>query len=264
MNESFDDGAFLFGSRNRNVVLETLCADRMDRKELQRTTGVRRVTLGRILDNLEQRGWIEHLGTDYEATSLGASVNSSVHDFLDAIETAQRFQEIATWLPDGLLELGIDHFDDVDIAIPTPSDPQAPIRLAVRQVREAETVRILTHAFAPGVVDAFYERVLAGDQTLEAVIVGDVLEIIAADPDLRPKMHELLSTDRARLYRPTEPVPYILAIVDDRVGVGVDDEAGRPQAVMDTGDAIVHEWATDLFERYRRGSKVVSPRMFTS
>ena len=264
MADSFTDAAFLTASYNRGLVLDELCNRTLNRQELQRSTGVRRVTLGRILQDLESRGWIERSNGTFEATSLGKSVNDAFHDFLDAIDTARRFQEIACWLPDGLLELGIDRFHDAEVAIPTPSDPQAPMRLAVRQVREAETVRILTHAFAPGVIDALHERGLTGEQTVDAVIVGEVLDIFAADPELGPKVHELLSTDGARFYCPTEPVPHILAIVDDRVGIGVDDEQGRPHAVLDVGDEIVHEWAVDLYERYRLGSKPVSADMFTA
>ena len=263
MADSFTDAAFLTASYNRGLVLDELCNRTVNRQELQRSTGVRRVTLGRILRDLESRGWIERSNGTFEATSLGRSVNVAFHEFLDTIETAHRFQALAHLLPEGLLELGIERFRDAEIAIPTSSDPQAPIRLAVRQVREAETVRILTHAFAPGVIDALHDGVLAGEQTVEAVMTGAVLDIFAADPELREKVHAILSTDRARFYRPNEPIPYILAIMDDSVGVGVDDEQGRPHAVLDIGDEVVHEWAVELFERYRLSSKAVSATTFT-
>lgn len=264
MPDSFTDAAFLTASYNRGLVLDELCNRTLNRQELQRSTGIRRVTLGRILHDLEERGWIERSDTEYGATSLGTSVNGAFHEFLDTIGTAHRFQALAHLLPEGLLELGIERIHDAEIAIPTSSDPQAPIRLAVRQVREAETVRILTHAFAPGVIDVLYDGVLAGEQTVEAVLAGEVLDIFAADPELREKVHAILSTDRARFYRSPEPIPYIFAVVDDGVGIGVDDEQGRPHAVIDVRDEVVHEWAIELFERYRLSSKAVSATTFTA
>lgn len=70
MGTPLDDVEYLARSANRVRVLETLAKGPHDRTDLQEKTGAARATLGRILGEFEERGWIRRDGAEYELMPL--------------------------------------------------------------------------------------------------------------------------------------------------------------------------------------------------
>ena len=58
MTTALDDVDFLTRSEHRVTVLETLADEPHEYTELKDLTGVSRVTLGRLLAQFEEKGWI--------------------------------------------------------------------------------------------------------------------------------------------------------------------------------------------------------------
>ena len=63
---------FLARSHNRVRVLDALTDGPLGRYELEDATGVARATLGRILDDFAERGWVTEADRTYRHTQLGA------------------------------------------------------------------------------------------------------------------------------------------------------------------------------------------------
>ena len=70
-------------------------------------TGVTRTTLGRILDDFEERGWMLETDREYETTQHRAHVSRVFTDLLDSFEPVPALNELIQWFP----EEGFDIFD---------------------------------------------------------------------------------------------------------------------------------------------------------
>lgn len=253
-----------FGSTPvRLVMLERLTAGPEARADLLDTTDVSRITLWRLLGDLEERGWIRETGDGYEATAAGRLVVDRITTTVDAIEAIAELGDLLEWLPLAEISFDVERLADADVVRPTKSDPQAPMRVATRQMEDATTVRILTHGYSPWVVETLHDRVVAGETTVSMVVSPDVLEAFAANAPIRDQLGEMIEAGGQELYRYGGPVPHIFAILDRaRVGMGVDDDEGRPQAVFDIVDDEILDWAERTHERYREEATPVDPGRF--
>ncbi|MFB6106278.1 MAG: helix-turn-helix transcriptional regulator [Halobacteriaceae archaeon] len=254
MSDAFDVFSFFGGSPNRLRVLRAVRDEPATRRTLQAVTGVNRVTLGRTLAALESRGWIRRAGDGYAATATGRVVAGALEGFLDTVETAARLDGLLRWLPLDEMDFDLARLADATVVSPRRSDPQATLRRAHETARAATDLAMLTHAFTPAIVDAVHQRVTAGDQTVEMVVTADALDVLAADPDLRAKMAALLDADGAAVYRFDGDVPHVLAVADETVSIGVDDDQGRAQGLLETDDPAVRDWAQATVARYREAA----------
>jgi len=256
--------AFLGGTPTRLAALKALCTGPITKTALKNQLDTSRITLWRTLSEFEERGWIMESDAGYEATAAGRIVVDRISALRTAMATVEDLADLLDWLPLEEMDFGIEHLAGAKVARPTPSDPQRPMRVATRQVEQAARFKILSHAFSPWVVDVVYDRVMAGDQSGEMITSADVLEAFVADPPIRAQLRDLIETDNFEYFQYSGSVPHILVLLDDhRVGMGVDDDVGRPQAVFDIEDEVVREWAERTYERYRSTATPVTPERFT-
>lgn len=263
-DRSRDVLSFFGSSPTRLTTLEALCDGAVPRSELQELTGTSRITIWRLLSDLEDRGWVRETDGGLVATAAGRLVVERIRSTQEALSTIEALDDLLDWLPLDEMEFPIECLSDVEVVRPTTSDPQGPMRLASRQIEEASTIRILTHGFSPWVIDIMHERGTAGEQTGEIVTSTAVLKAFLEDPTLRSQLRELIEAGRLDYYRYEGSVPHILAILDDeRVGMGVDDDAGRPRAALDIEDDIVLAWATRTFEQYKSDAPLLEAARFS-
>jgi len=257
MDEALEAAEFLARSENRVAALFELRDRAQTRAELREKTGMSQVTIGRVLEALEDRRWIEADGEAYRTTAVGDMVAESLDGFLDALAAAETLGDIARWLPTEEYDFGLDRLADADVIRPGPTDPNVTLRTAAEQVAESDHVQILTHAFSTMVTDVIHERVTAGEMTAECVFSPAVYEALERAGGVNDEFLALIDADGATFYRYDGEVPHVLAVLDDGVGIGVDDEEGLPRAVLDVSDPVVREWAVETFERYRADAVLV-------
>ena len=260
MGQPLTTAQFLAGSASRVETLEALVEAPSTLAELEAVAGTSRTTLWRTLTEFERRGWADRTDDGYEATPVGAFVAETFARFLAGLDAADELGELIQWLPLAEMDFDLARLADAEVAVPTPNDPQAPMRLSLEQTAGARRVRILTHAVAPAIVEALHDGVQAGEQVLEGVVTQGAIDTITADPGMMAKFEELLDADGTTIYRYDGEIPHILAILDDeRVGLGVDDDQGRPRAVLDVADRLVLKWAEETFEGYRADATRLDP-----
>ena len=257
--------AYLGNSRTRLSILEALVQeDELSRSELMATVETSRTTLWRLVKDFEERGWVREIDEGYSATSAGRLVLDRVHSLQATARAVEELGDLLQCLELEAMDFPIEQLADAKVVRPTTADPQGPMRLAVRQIREATDIDILSRAYSPRVVEAIYEPVLAGEQTITMVLTDGVLEAFNSDDEIRRRVREMVGTDYLRLYRAAEPITFIFAILDgERIGMGIDDHEGRPQAVLDIEDPEVVDWAIRTHERYRSGASPVGPERFS-
>lgn len=263
-DRSSDMLSFFGGSPIRLQTLRRLSAEPMTKATLQDEVETSRITLWRLLSEFEDRGWIRETADEFEATAAGRIVVERIEAMQNALKATEELGELLEWLPIDEFDFPIECLADAEIARPSPTDPQRPMRLATRQIREATELRILTHGYSPWVVETMYDRAITGEQSGEMVTSADVVEALAAQPKIRDQLRELIESGALEYFYHERAVPHIFAILDgDRVGMGVDDDEGRPQAAFDIADEQVLEWAERTFKRYRSSATRVTSDRFT-
>lgn len=98
MTEPLDDIEFLSRSINRVTVLEELSSYPQTRARLEASTDVSKVTIGRILDDFLDRGWIVKTGDTYQTTPIGEVIATDFSQLRTTVETAQKLRSIAPYL----------------------------------------------------------------------------------------------------------------------------------------------------------------------
>lgn len=260
MDDPLADVAFLASSVNRVRALDTLADGPHDRDELQDALGISRVTVTRILDGFETRGWIAHEERAYRATPLGDVVAAEFGDFLDTVATMRRLSAVFPWFPDDF-DVDLQRLADARITVPSPSDSVAPVRRAAELMGETDAVRGLASGIAPDALKANRDAVVERGQSFEIVFSTDVLDVIRADPTMAGWLRELLDAG-GRVYG-HENVECLAGEFDrETVMVGLSDETGVPHALVESDDEAMCAWFQATFESYRGEAESVSSDAF--
>jgi hypothetical protein len=254
------DAAFLARSPNRLAVLDVLDTSPAGRNEIGERAGVERVTLGRVLEDAADRGWVREGEDGYALTATGAWVRDAFDDLLGSLAATRRLAGLVEFLP---ADLPVRALRDAEVVRPSPGDPTAPLRRAEQHTRETTHQRVVTDALAPGVLEAMHAGVTGGDLRLEAVLGPSMLSVTATAPETRALFGDLLATE-ATSFRTGEGISLVLGIHDPGVGVGIGvvDESGIARALIESDAPAVREWAVDTFERRWHDADPVDPGLF--
>jgi predicted transcriptional regulator len=246
---SADDVAFLVRSPNRGAVLTTLATSAADRAELRERVGVSRVTVGRITTDLERRGWVERIGTEYRATRAGRVVAAAYERFLATVDTTRRLDPLLEFLPVESFEFALTELADAEVVAPTPASPGRHLA-RLRDLFEASAEAwMVVHAVAPRVVASSYRASRTNGLVTRGVVTPEVIDAIRADAAVRERVHEMVDRGDMVIYeRPSVPVQF--GVFDETTAVSADDEAGVPRGIVVTDSSAVREWALDRFESF--------------
>ena len=260
MSSPFDHVGFFARSENRLLVIEEAATDPLTRQELSESTDIPRATLGRILADLTDRGWIEQDRTRYRATPQGAYLAREFRSLLETVETLTELGDLIQWLPTDSVDFPLGRLHDARITTPTPSDSIAPVRRATALLTESKEIRGLTSVFAPDALRASHEAVVEQGQQFEVVFTDEVVDLALSDPDLADLFGDLLSAETATGYHYEGDLPtrYNIWLYNGTAAIGVSDDAGAPRAFIETEDRAVRKWLESTIEAHRRNAVELS------
>lgn len=262
MDPALEEIEFLALSSNRVATLEALRDGPATRRELAAETGASQPTLGRVLRDFQERNWVRHAGGEYEATATGRLVAAGMTDLRDIVELELKLRDLVEWLPTAELDVDLLAFRDATITTPSRTRPSAPVDRVTGFLREAERVRVVSHAFNERSLEAVRQRVLAGEQRFEGVFSATAIDALAADPTLRDRLGDLLASGDAEIYVRDEEIPLAVTVTDETVSLLLRDDDGVLQAAIDADDERVRTWAGDVHERYRTEARPLDPDRF--
>lgn len=248
MDDAMDDVEFLARSPNRVAVLDALNEEPIDRRQLQERLDVDRVTLGRILGECEQRGWVT-VDDACSLTVVGRLVADEFADFRRFLAATRDLRSLVGVEPVEDPSFPADRLTAATITTAADGDPYAPIRRFMDLLAASDTLRGYdTTTIAPMYVEDIREEILDGMRTevvyrpsVIAQIVGDYREAVAEAVDAG-----LLSLWVA------DDLSCGLAIFDDRVAIGAyAADTGTLDVFVDTDDEAIREWAIDGFQTTR-------------
>ena len=250
MESALEEIEFLALSANRVEVLRLLSEGRRTRGDLAEETGASQATLGRILGDFEERSWIRREDGQYVAT--GRLVATGFTDLLEILETESELRDIVRFLPTHAMDFDLRRLADATITVPSQTRPNAPLQRVLDLARDAEELRVFSHAFNEQSLSLAHERAASGEQSFRGVLSRSAIDALADDDELRGQLAALLGTDRAAVRVNEEGIPLAVTVADDVVHVLLRDENGVLQASVDTDDDAVRSWAKDTFDHYWR------------
>jgi predicted transcriptional regulator len=262
MEDALEEIRFLANSGNRVRVLEALTGEPASRRELQEETGVPRSTAARVLDDAEDRGWVDSEGSRYRLTTVGEARVSAFRTFLATTRGMQHLGEAIGWLPEPARSLDFRHLRDAKITTPSQENPTAQFDRGMELLRDAETYRGLTQNSLRQYMAELGGRIVDGELDFQGVIERGFVEVIREEPGRAEVWRDI--ADRMWLY--DGHVPLNMHVVDGTALVWLCDEDSTGEDVivkglLESDHPDVVSWAESLYEEYRAESEPMDPAM---
>lgn len=269
-NESYsrksavEDIAFITRSDNRIDILTELDNSPSTPSELTDILEASRPTLGRVLSDFEDRGWIKRTDAGYVTTVEGEQMLAEFDPFIERIRTIRRLGSAVDWIPNDELSIGLEHFSDVTLRRPERTDPVEVLDFFTDRVKDAELFYCVTHlSVTDEKAKAMLEGVSSGRLDPVHVLTDELVDYLQRHSKRRKWMQAYLEAG-ADIFRYDETIPCNLFILDDLVILGESyPNTDHPYAGLTTEDESVRSWAFELIERYRTNAAQLEPEMFT-
>lgn len=250
MNYSNEDIAFLANSANRVFILKQLVEGPHSRHVLAEMADVSRVTLGRILDELEARDWIEQDGQICEITTLGKWVIEEYLAYDDVMNAQQKLQKVVQWFPDEEYGFHISCLADAEITHVSRADASAPLSQHIRQLDDGGEFWSFSFAITRLFLESCWRHVMDESISFDWVFTSEVLEVLKQDETMSRFSRDMLESGQVefRLYQ--GDIPYIVLGSDTKVNLRLADADGSPTALIESGNDAVQQWASSTFQEY--------------
>lgn len=248
-----EDVEFLARSSHRVDVLRTLTSGPSTRADLHDETGISQPTLGRALQSLQERGWIESSGGEYALTAVGEFVTAGFVELLDSVETVQHLDAAFEHLPTDRMDFDLRAFADARILTPEPSDPFRHVRRVEELVYGADHLRLLNDVLPPGTTDDHsnrFEDYADSDRVVEAVVTAGTLDQSLEESDVAEFFEEVLALDRLDIYRYEGEIPLMVGNADGTAFLVPKDVEGVPAALIETEHDAVRSWVDALIDEH--------------
>lgn len=262
MEGALEDIKFLANSDSRVRVLETLKAGPATRKELQEETGVPRSTAARVLDEAEDRGWVESEGSRYQITSMGEVMISEFATYVETTKGVKHLGPAIDWLPEPAHALEFRYLREATITMPTEANPTAAFDRGMELIRTADEYRGLTQNSLPEYMEEICDRVVRGELDFQGVIEASFIETLQTDPDRAARWHDIAQG----MWLYSGRVPINMHILDGTVLIWLCDEnhEGKDvlaKGVLESEHPAVVSWAESLYEKYLTEAEPLTPAM---
>lgn len=263
MSSSADEIAFLANSDNRVAVLRSLTDGPHSRHVIAEKTNVSRVTLGRILDELEARQWITQRGQVCDITTLGAWVIEEFTAFGEMMEAEHRLRNVFQWFPEGGYGFHVSCLANAEITMVSRADASAPISKLIHQFEVGGLVRAFSFAITSQFLEACWRHVMDGSVRWEWVFTTEVLDVLRNSPEMARWSREMLESDRAEYRKYDDEIPYVVIVSEEVVNLRLADEDGAATALIQSEHDDVRTWAESTFYGYWSEATPVEADEFT-
>lgn len=254
---TLEDIEFLSRSPHRFEVLDALAKAPRTRHDLRDRADVSRVTIRRLLDDLEQRGWLVHTDGQYEATARGRVVAQEFARLSVNLTTATDLDDALPWLPTDEFDFDLVHLRDADV-LTTSSWPDhaAAVSHAKELVRGVNRIRGSSIGWTPEVVEVIREQVVAGETTFEVVVGDGAFGMMQSEPSLRQRFRDILDADQGSMFRYNGEAPlHMVMTMDETVVVCGHVDDGPPPGTLETENERVLAWARRYFDSVRSAAQ---------
>jgi predicted transcriptional regulator len=255
MDSAFEHIAFLARSPNRVDALSQLSSAPATRRDLVADMDASRVTVSRALADLTDRRWVVAEGNSYRTTPTGELVRAEFERLREAVAVGDNLRDVIEWFPREWLDFDLRRLGDADVAVPTETEPTAPVRFAAELMADASEVRLVAQSVVTEVLSVQREQSEANGLTVEVVMSDSLVETVVGQERLAAQVGAMVASGTLAVYHYPGSIPGTCGVFDgDRVGFAFVDDAGRPSAALGTDDDVVRAWADETVDDYRARS----------
>lgn len=265
MAGAFDDLNFLMGSVNRLAVLKGISNEPRTPEKLVTDLETSPVTINRILDDLEDRNWIEGRDEVYSTTVLGNVVAADALRLERTVEIAQRFKPISTYLSQSEIDFDPRLLEHATMTRGPEDSAFAHVDRWAELFRQSDQFYGITSHVTETLLDVFTEEIRTNDMEVVGVLSDDLIDRLWADPERREAAKSMIAHG-ADIYRDDHAEwNFAVGIYDaGRMSFVGFDESGTPRLKIESEHPDLRRWAEEKFERFRERSVLLSPSDFDS
>lgn len=263
MYSSLDDVGFLSRSSSRLEVLEALTEEPRSRHDLRELTGASRVTVNRILEDLEDRNWIVRENGRCAPTPRGEFIAEEYIRLLANVDVANTLDGAMGWLPTEHFDFDLAHLADADVIRTTDWEAHtATISRMIDLVEKSSHIRGTALGFSHEMVEAIRTTTVADEATFEAVLAESAFGMVREDDGLRGRFREIVATSNGELARYTgDDQLEMVFVFDDTVVICGHTGEGPPPGTLVSDDETVRSWAKTYYETARRAANTIDADM---
>lgn len=248
---------FFVRSENRLAILSSLCRAPKEPAELQASLDLSRSTLRRILNELEDAGWVYTTPPEVYHPIFPARVLVDLYDpFLESMDVVSELSTFYNTLPPHVARDELDQFDVEEVrgclerlcvTLPTRTKPYAPQQRLQELLGQLDSVRGFVPSFVPSFRQAMDQDSLEG---LSAKLVLPPEEIDRIREELGQLSETTDSNGEVQLWSASTVPAFGLLLTDDGVVLIGYDEYVRPDAIVECPRDCrsIEEWATSRVE----------------
>lgn len=262
--DALEDVAYLARSGNRVRLLDVLSSGSYTRRDLNERTEIARTTVGRIVNEFEEQGWVERTRDGvYTATPTGVRVAGEFMPFLESMAAIRKLGDTVAWFRAPDQSVGLHHFSDATIRRPEPTAPMSPMEYLTERLREADELRCLVGIALPVSFEiAMRDRAVEGDFAVEHVVSDGEFAYVRDHPERAPRWREYVEAG-ANVYRYDGTIPCNLVVLDETVYVGkTQSEYGEPYTVIECENEAARAWAREIIETHRADAERLEAEAF--
>jgi predicted transcriptional regulator len=254
-----DQIAFLTRSRTRVRVLRHLAETGVStQRDLREQIASSRSTLSRAVRSLEDHGWIRKQNGSYCLTPVGERVVEDLSELIETMQTTEKLSPFLTWFPLSEYDVDLSQLQDATVVSHSRGDPYAPGRAQTELLRRTRRFRALLPSIDLEGAKAAHEQIESQDLDAELVVSADVEQTISTDA-YAPLLREQIRTGHLTVLVSEREPPFYLGLTDDgTVQLGVEDDNGFPQALLESSHESLREWAETVYQEYRATATVKS------
>lgn len=262
---ALDDIAYLSRSVNRVRILDAITTAPSTRSELEETTGASRTTVGRIINEFEERGWARRTTDgEYAATPPGNRMLSEFEPFVQSVQVIGNFGDLVAWLPLDEVPIDLHHFSDSTVHRPEPADPTSTLAEFTTRMEAAAEFQCVVRIAPPVPLERkMRDGVVERGMETKHVITDGELEYLLDRPDRSTNWREYVEAG-ANVYRYDGQIPCNLFVFDDTVLIAnTSSDFGEPHVVIESGNKEVLSWARRVIEKYRSEAERINSAAFS-
>jgi len=248
--------AFLTRSEHRFHVLNLLADGASSREALRDQLDATRVTLSRILGDLEDRELVRRRTPDreYELTAFGEAVHRDLVRLQDTITVGQTYPRLISRLPTDWFDFDLRCLADGEHVHGNSEDPLAAARVIANAIRDGASCESLVGTFTSLPMYGYEQAIQNGsDPEVRVVFDSNVTDTMVEDASLRATWREIQSQAGSTVYFSLdERVPCTVDLVDgETVFFTVDREQETGFDIVSCSHPDVVAWADRVIGEYR-------------
>ena len=214
-------------------------------------------TTHRRMNRLNEMDFVVKEDDGYSLTELGEGVAERTAEYVSDVCAAHEYREFLDVLKG--TSLSLSDISGAELTRATTDSPVAPLVRLAELTADASEVLALTNSVAPESFKVSREKMRDGEQEVEMVIDGRIMDSLRSNDWFGEEARQDLSAGTLRLWVHDEPVPYQIGVMDDRLCLGAEDEDRMPVAMLETENDAAVEWGRRVFEEHRERSRRLEP-----